>query len=559
MEWLLSRLRISFQIFLVGSVGLSGLIFQIGLFALNIPQQNRAAKATQLAFADRLVAMRLAPLVLQARLEEKNYEAQPVADAAARFDKAIQEIRVAAQPLADQLSDSKGASLSAAFGAGVAAYVDQFAAVRRMTGGSGKSSEAGAKLAASYERLSTARADLDRYVTATYDDDFATQNKLQADGRQMLLVSIATIMIAVVLVVWIVARAISRPIVALTETTERLASGDLAALVVATGRRDEVGRLARSLQIFKENEVAARGARAEKERMQAELSHEKDGRAVRLADLLGAFDRSMSGMLGNVVGAADQLQATAHAMLSTAEKTSREATEVSGAATNASTNAQAVAGATEELSASIQEINRQVDQSAKLTTETAERASAAMETVRRLASGSQRIGEVVDLINSIAGQTNLLALNATIEAARAGDAGKGFAVVAAEVKQLATQTAQATGDISELIAAIQQATESTVTAIEAISATVDTVSGVAVVISGAVTEQRAATQEIARSVQQTAAGTETVQHHVSGLSGGAEATRSAAGEVLSSASELACQAEMLRGEVARFLVDVKAA
>jgi chromosome segregation ATPase len=278
-----------------------------------------------------------------------------------------------------------------------------------------------------------------------------------------------------------------------------------------------------------------------------------------IENLTQTFGEKVGHMVGLVSSAATQLQATAESMTGTAERTMRQAANVTSAAEEASVNVQTVASASEELASSISEISRQVAQSAKIAGKAADDAKHTDSVVRALAEGARSIGEVVGLISNIAGQTNLLALNATIEAARAGDAGKGFAVVASEVKSLATQTAKATDQIGQQIAQIQAATNEAVTAIQGISSTIAEVNEIAAAIAAAVEEQGAATQEIARNIQQASAGTQDVTSNIAGVNQGASTTGAAAGEVLTAAGELSRQAEHLNGEVGRFIAEVKAA
>jgi methyl-accepting chemotaxis protein len=278
-----------------------------------------------------------------------------------------------------------------------------------------------------------------------------------------------------------------------------------------------------------------------------------------IENLTQTFGEKVGHMVGLVSSAATQLQATAESMTGTAERTMRQAANVTSAAEEASVNVQTVASASEELASSISEISRQVAQSAKIAGKAADDAKHTDSVVRALAEGARSIGEVVGLISNIAGQTNLLALNATIEAARAGDAGKGFAVVASEVKSLATQTAKATDQIGQQIAQIQAATNEAVIAIQGISSTIAEVNEIAAAIAAAVEEQGAATQEIARNIQQASAGTQDVTSNIAGVNQGASTTGAAAGEVLTAAGELSRQAEHLNGEVGRFIAEVKAA
>ncbi len=279
----------------------------------------------------------------------------------------------------------------------------------------------------------------------------------------------------------------------------------------------------------------------------------------KMAALATGFEESVQSIVDGVTAAATQLHATAQSMAGTAEETSRRATTVSAASEEASQNIGTVAGATEELSTSVREISHQVGLSTRFIGDAVTQAGATNDQVQGLAVTAQKIGDVVKLINDIAGQTNLLALNATIEAARAGDAGKGFAVVASEVKALANQTAKATDEIAAQINAIQQATGISVQSIRTITETIARVNETAVSISSAIEEQGAATQAIARNVSDAAKGTMDVTTNIAGVSEAAQQTGVAATQVLASASELSKNGEVLRNEVARFLRDVRAA
>ncbi len=278
-----------------------------------------------------------------------------------------------------------------------------------------------------------------------------------------------------------------------------------------------------------------------------------------IEDAVKDFESAIAGVLGTVAAAASQLQDTARSLSATAAETSQQSTAVAAASEEASVNVQTVASAAEELSSSSSEIGRQVSHSTTITGKAVEAVDHANQSVKGLSETAQSIGNVVKLINEIAGQTNLLALNATIEAARAGEAGKGFAVVASEVKSLANQTAKATEDIDAQVRAIQEATQQSVHAIEGISGAITQVSQISTTIAAAVEEQNAATAEISRNVQQAAAGTSEVSSNIVGVSSSAKATGEASDNVLQASAELGRQSEALRGEVDRFLAKVRAA
>jgi methyl-accepting chemotaxis protein len=350
-------------------------------------------------------------------------------------------------------------------------------------------------------------------------------------------------------------RSVSRPIAALTGAMGRLAEHDMTAEIAGVGRKDEIGAMAGSVQVFKENMLKADQLSATQEAERVA----KEQRSVRLDTLLHDFEGKAAALVGLVSSAATQLESTARSMSATAGQTTQQADTVAAAAEEASAGVQTVAASAEELSSSISEISRQVAQSAKITEKAVSDARRTDATVRALAEGAQRIGTVVELIRNIAGQTNLLALNATIEAARAGDAGKGFAVVASEVKGLAGQTAKATEEIAAQITQLQTETTQAVEAIKGITAVIEEVSTIATAIASAVEEQGAATNEIARNVQQTADSTRQVTSNITGVSQGAASTGAAADEVLSAAGELSRQAESLSAEVGGFVANVRTA
>jgi len=349
---------------------------------------------------------------------------------------------------------------------------------------------------------------------------------------------------------------IAKPMRALVSLLQQMAKGD-AVEMIGTDRKDEIGETARAVDGIK-------AMLAEKAHKEAEAKVEQDRlmAAQRKADmhkLADQFEGAVGEIIETVSSASTELEASAGTLTKSAERAQQLTTTVAAASEEASTNVQSVASATEELSSSVTEISRQVQESARMAGEAVGQARTTNERVSELSKAAARIGDVVELINTIAGQTNLLALNATIEAARAGEAGRGFAVVASEVKALAEQTAKATGEISQQISGIQSATQDSVTAIKEISGTIERLSEISSTIAAAVEEQGAATLEISRNVQQAAQGTQQVSSNISDVQRGAEETGSASSQVLSAAQMLSGDSNRLKAEVTKFLNSVRAA
>nr|WP_092239782.1 methyl-accepting chemotaxis protein [Bradyrhizobium sp. Gha] len=366
-----------------------------------------------------------------------------------------------------------------------------------------------------------------------------------------LFVVLATSLAVVVAVM----RQVIRPLTRLTGATLRLADRDLDVTIPDGQRGDEIGTMANALQIFKDALIAKKLA----DEAAARDAEAQIARSRRLDTITRNFEAMVSEIVDTVSSAATELEASAGTLNSTADRSKVLTMAVADASNEASANVQSVASATEELTSSVNEISRQVQESARMAGDAVEQACRTNERVGELSQAAGRIGDVVELIDSIASQTNLLALNATIEAARAGDSGRGFAVVASEVKALAQQTAKATEEIRQQIASVQSATQESVGAIREISGTIEKLSEISSTIAAAVEEQGAATQEIARNVQQAANGTQQVSANVTDVRHGASETGSASSQVLATAQSLAADSGRLKLEVGKFLEDMRAA
>jgi len=350
-------------------------------------------------------------------------------------------------------------------------------------------------------------------------------------------------------------RDVTRGIASIVAPMQALSAGDLGAEVTHRGEPTEIGSMADALQIFKEALIA-------KQSVDDAVAREAETRiqhGERVAQSTRKFEAVIGELIGSLASASNALESSAGALSVSAEHAREVTSTVAAASEEASTNVQAVASATEEMSSSVDEISRQVQDSARIASEAVAQAGATNARVGELAQAAARIGDVVEIINGIAGQTNLLALNATIEAARAGEAGRGFAVVASEVKALAEQTAKATGEISQQIGSIHSATDQSVVAIREIGGTISRMSEIAGAIAAAVEQQGAATREISRNVQQAAHGTQQVSGNITDVQRGAGETGAASQQVLTAAQLLSRDSERLSREVDHFLNSVRAA
>jgi methyl-accepting chemotaxis protein len=401
--------------------------------------------------------------------------------------------------------------------------------------------------------IQTVSADIDGFRVEAERSSTAVRENVQ----WQMEIAVLLIAFAVLGAGFFIGRSVSKPLAAMTAAMVELANGNFAIVLPGLGRADEVGEIAQAVETFKVN--AEQKARDESEARIGQdkaLAGQRKAEMYKLAD---AFEGAVGEIVEMVSAAATELEASAQTLTATAERSQELATSVAAASEEASTNVQSVASATEELTSSVNEISRQVQESARMANEAVDQARKTNDRVSELSKAAARIGDVVELINTIAGQTNLLALNATIEAARAGEAGRGFAVVASEVKALAEQTAKATGEIGQQITGIQAATHESVGAIKEISGTIERLSEISSTIAAAVEQQGAATQEISRNVQQAAQGTMQVSSNITDVQRGASETGSASSQILSAAQSLSGDSNRLKLEVGKFLNSVRAA
>jgi methyl-accepting chemotaxis protein len=372
---------------------------------------------------------------------------------------------------------------------------------------------------------------------------------------KLVLASLVLAMIVGIGAAILLVRDVSAGIKSIVAPMQALGDGNLAAEVPHRGEQTEIGLMANALQLFKDALIAKK-ASDEAAALDADA---KIQRGQRVDSITREFESLIGELVGSLSSASTELEASAGTLTKTAEHAREVTTAVAAASEEASTNVQSVASATEEMASSVNEISRQVQESARMAGEAVGQARTTTDRVSELSKAAARIGDVVELINTIAGQTNLLALNATIEAARAGEAGRGFAVVASEVKALAEQTAKATGEIGQQISGIQAATQESVGAIKEISGTIEKLSEISSTIAAAVEEQGAATQEISRNVQQAAQGTQQVSSNITDVQRGASETGSASSQVLTAAQSLSRDSNRLKLEVGKFLNSVRAA
>ena len=413
-----------------------------------------------------------------------------------------------------------------------------------------------ANMMKTFRGLEPAMVEVGQGVERLYVAAEASEAATRSSVGSWMLMAFGLAVVLVFGLSFLIGRSISRALASMISAMTGLAGGDVKVAIPGLGRRDEIGEMAGAVEVFKNSMIETERLRAEQLEAEQRQAAQRKADMIRLAD---AFEGAVGEIVETVSSAATELEASADTLTKAAERSQGLATAVASASEEASTNVQSVSSASEELSTSVNEISRQVQESSRVAGEAVEQAQKTNGRVGELAQAASRIGDVVELINTIAGQTNLLALNATIEAARAGEAGRGFAVVASEVKALAEQTAKATGEISQQISGIQDATRHSVGAIKEISDTIGRMSEISATIAAAVEQQGAATQEISRNIQHAATGTQQVSSNITEVQHGATETGSASAQVHSAAQLLSSDSNRLKIEVSKFLDSVRAA
>ncbi|KAA0686562.1 methyl-accepting chemotaxis protein [Azospirillum brasilense] len=409
---------------------------------------------------------------------------------------------------------------------------------------------------AAYGRLNGTARDYLTYQRQQSADAYANVNASVDATTQAFVASAIVALLITVGVALFIGFNIARPVVRLTMVMERLAQGRLEDEVPAAERGDEIGQMARTVRVFKENALRVQEMAREQEAMRARATEEQR-RAMN--SLAADLEASVKAMMGEVVRSATSMRGEANVMLENARQTSHHSDSVAHAVQEATSEVESVAAGAEQLRASIDEITRSITQSTQLARGAVDEAGRTDSIVQGLSEASRKIEEVVGLINNIAGQTNLLALNATIEAARAGEAGKGFAVVAQEVKSLANQTAKATDEIGAEIAAVQAATTAAVNAIRAIVNTIRQVDESLSTVAAAVEEQDAATRDISERSQRAATDTVAVLQEMRLVQQAAETTGHSAGAVQTTTEELSRSFNRLDNEIEAFITRITAA
>lgn len=463
-----------------------------------------------------------------------------VKKAAVEFSKAIEVVAVPTAVMSD-------------IAAKLQKYLSEFAAWAEAAQ---QSAALDASMMKTFREIEPGMQEVRTTVEGLYKQADAAEAATRDAVRMWMMIAFLVTVAVLGVVSFLLGRSISKALSGMVDAMTRLARGELSIAVPGIGRKDEIGEMAGALEVFRSNMTEAERLLAEQAEADTRRRAQRKADMKRLAD---DFEGAVGEIIETVSSAATELEASSNTLTRAAERSNGLATSVASASEEASANVQSVSSASEEMTSSISEISRQVQESARVADIAVGQAQRTNARVGELTKAAGRIGDVVDLINTIAGQTNLLALNATIEAARAGEAGRGFAVVASEVKALAEQTAKATGEIGQHIGAIQTATQDSVGAIKEIGDTIARMSEISSTIAAAVEEQGAATQEISRNIQHAAQGTSDVSANIGEVQRGAGETGAASAQVHSAAQSLSQESNRLKSEVARFLDSVRAA
>ena len=457
--------------------------------------------------------------------------------------------------LIGHLKQAGGSPRVAAFMAALAPQFEKYqAALDKLIGATDKVAAANTARRAATDKLMGLLAELRQASTAGQTESMqAMDSAVRFAKIGSGLLTLVAVIVAIGLSV-AVGRTISRPIVAIADVISRLTQGDLDVAVPYADRQDEIGRIATALGVFKDDLAQSHALREQQTQAEKALQEQARQERGRLAQRL---EGSVMSVVDSVGKSTEQLSGQANNLAAVSGDVRGRLGEVDATSLTLSGNVQRVAAATEELSATVAEIGHQARRSTEVSQTAVTEAERANRMVESLAEAAHKIGDVVSLIQNIASQTNLLALNATIEAARAGEAGKGFAVVAGEVKTLASQTARATDEITQQIAAVQTATHDAVEAIERIGATIGEINGISNEIASAVAQQGDATLEISRNAQDAAAGTRLVTDNIGILRRATDDTDQAAGTIAEAVEVLAGHSRRLHDDFADFIRNMR--
>jgi methyl-accepting chemotaxis protein len=436
------------------------------------------------------------------------------------------------------------------------AYIDAGRTVLTALTGAAASESASRTFDETFEFLEKAQESVSEDLLAWSNEHKQESDRLSERTAQWIVILAAVTLALAILTPVYTTLGVFRPLRRTMHIAEKIAGGRADVAVPYTAAANEIGEMARSVDVFRQNLVRVRELARKAEETETRI---EEGRKQEIAHMADQFEHAVGGIVTAVSNASAELQAAAQALASSSLETSHQSNIVAAASEQASANVLTVAAAAEELSGSVREISRQVGESASMASKAVHEAERTTAQVSGLSAGAQKIGAIVDLINDIASKTNLLALNATIEAARAGEAGRGFAVVASEVKALAEQTSKATAEITSHIGSVQSSTDQAANAILGIGRTIDEINQIAASVAASVEQQGAATEEIARNVDQAAQGTTEVTRNITGVNQAAETSSASASRVLASATELARHSDQLREEMQKFLSTVRAA